>query len=91
MNRWKREQGKSGDRVCIKDPSVKCGENGDCIMRTSSCPPVKDKWVICPICGGKTRTKIRPDTVAKNLPILCRLCKNEVVVDIKDGKVEKAK
>ena len=47
------------------------------------------QWVHCPICGSKTRTKIREDTEAKNLPILCRLCKNEVVVDIKDGKAER--
>lgn len=50
-----------------------------------------EKFILCPICGGKTRTKIRPDTEAKNLPILCRLCKNEVVVDIKDNKAEKSK
>lgn len=43
------------------------------------------KWVLCPICGGKTRTKIRPDTEAKNLPIFCKICKNEVLMDIKDG------
>lgn len=48
------------------------------------------QWVLCPICGGKTRTKIRPDTEAKNLPILCRLCKNEVVVDIKDMEVKRS-
>lgn len=46
-------------------------------------------WVLCPICGNKTRTKIRPDTEAKNLPILCRVCKNEVVVDIKDMRATK--
>lgn len=50
----------------------------------------KTDWVLCPICGGKTRTKIRPDTEAKNLPILCRLCKNEVVVDIKDMEVKRS-
>lgn len=49
-----------------------------------------EKFVLCPICGGKTRTKIRPDTEAKNLPILCRLCKNEVVVNIEKGKVVKS-
>ncbi len=48
------------------------------------------QWVLCPICGGKTRTKIRPDTEAKNLPILCRLCKNEVLVDIDDMKVKRS-
>ena len=46
------------------------------------------QWVLCPICGGKTRTKIRPDTEAKNLPIFCKICKNEVVMDIKDLKVK---
>ncbi len=40
-------------------------------------------WVYCPICGGKTRTKIRPDTVAKNLIVFCPKCKRENVVDIK--------
>lgn len=48
------------------------------------------QWVLCPICGGKTRTKIRSDTEAKNLPILCRLCKNEVLVDIDDMKVKRS-
>lgn len=48
-----------------------------------------EKFVLCPICGGKTRTKIRPDTEAKNLPILCRLCKNEITVDIQNMRVTK--
>lgn len=43
-------------------------------------------WVLCPICGGKTRTKIRPDTEAKNLIVFCPKCKSESVVDIKDMK-----
>ena len=49
-----------------------------------------EKWVLCPICGGKTRTKIRPDTEAKNLPIFCKICKNEVLMDIKDLKVKRS-
>lgn len=48
-------------------------------------------WVYCPICGGKTRTKIRPDTEAKNFPVFCPVCKNETVMDFKDGKVERSK
>lgn len=43
-----------------------------------------EKWVLCPICGGKTCTKIRPDTEAKNLIVFCPKCKRESVVDIKD-------
>lgn len=48
----------------------------------------KSDFVICPICGGKTRTKIREDTEAKNLIVFCPKCKRESVVDIKDGKTE---
>ena len=46
-----------------------------------------EKWVLCPICGGKTRTKIRPDTEAKNLIVFCPKCKRESVVDIKDLEI----
>lgn len=49
-----------------------------------------EKWVLCPICGGKTRTKIRPDTEAKNLPIFCKICKNEFMADIKDMEVKQS-
>ncbi|MZJ17837.1 hypothetical protein GT577_17445, partial [Enterococcus durans] len=30
-----------------------------------------DRWVLCPICGNKTRTKIRPDTILENFPLFC--------------------
>lgn len=43
-----------------------------------------EKWVLCPICGGKTRQKMREDTVAKNLIVFCPKCKRETVMDIKD-------
>lgn len=49
-----------------------------------------EKWVLCPICGGKTRTKIRPDTEAKNLIVFCPKCKNESVVDIGNGEVKRS-
>ncbi|HBH0778439.1 TPA: hypothetical protein KR646_003059, partial [Clostridioides difficile] len=27
---------------------------------------MKDKWILCPVCGNKTRLKIRADTELKN-------------------------
>lgn len=27
-----------------------------------------EKWILCPICGSKTRDKIRADTEMKNFP-----------------------
>lgn len=47
---------------------------------------VKDGWVYCPICNNKTRTKIRPDTVARNLPVFCPKCKNVSVMSFEEGK-----
>lgn len=52
---------------------------------------VKDGWVYCPICNNKTRTKIRPDTVAKRFPVFCPVCKNESIMDIEKGKAEPTK
>lgn len=28
-------------------------------------------WLTCPVCNGKTRTKIRPDTIIEHLPLYC--------------------
>mgnify|MGYP001126296132 CR=1 FL=1 len=46
-----------------------------------------EKFVLCPICGGKTRTKIRPDTEAKNLIVFCPKCKRESTVNVSGGKI----
>ena len=33
------------------------------------------EWIKCPICGNKTRLKIRSDTIIKNFPLYCPKCK----------------
>lgn len=40
------------------------------------------KWIHCPICGSKTRNKIRADTVIKNFPLFCPKCKKESLIDV---------
>ena len=42
----------------------------------------KVTWVLCPICGNKTRTKVRPDTVLENFPLFCPKCKKEIRIDV---------
>ncbi len=37
-------------------------------------------WLLCPICGNKTRDKIREDTVLKNYPLYCPKCKQETLI-----------
>lgn len=48
-------------------------------------------WIHCPICGGKTRTKVHEDTVMYNFPLYCPKCKTEVRVDIMQLKMTVSK
>lgn len=42
------------------------------------------EWIRCPICGNKTRSKIREDTVLKNYPLYCPKCKQETLIEAKN-------
>ncbi len=46
-----------------------------------------DDWIFCPNCGGKTRNKIRVDTILKNFPLYCPKCKREYLINVKNSKV----
>ncbi len=50
-------------------------------------------WVRCPVCGCKTRTKVRGDTVLENFPLFCPKCHRETVVswNEKTGARKRAK
>lgn len=37
--------------------------------------PRKEYWLICPVCKGKTRTRVQEDTVLVNFPLFCPKCK----------------
>jgi len=42
---------------------------------------VKEQWIFCPVCGGKTRLKIHENTVLENFPLFCPKCKQETMID----------
>ena len=44
---------------------------------------VENKWVLCPVCGAKTRDRIREDTVLLNYPLYCPKCKQETLIEAK--------
>ena len=44
-------------------------------------------WVICPVCGNKTRDRIRIDTILINYPLYCPKCKQETLINAKDLNV----
>lgn len=39
-------------------------------------------WIRCPVCNGKTRTKVYADTVLVKFPLFCPKCKKEVRIDV---------
>ena len=41
-------------------------------------------WVHCPLCGNKTRDRIREDTVLKNFPLYCPKCKKESLIEVEN-------
>ncbi|MBS5388929.1 cysteine-rich KTR domain-containing protein [Gallibacter sp. Marseille-QA0791] len=40
------------------------------------------EWILCPVCGNKTRLKIRPDTILRNFPLYCPKCRQETLINV---------
>lgn len=47
----------------------------------------KTEWIRCPVCGNKTRDRIREDTVLKNYPLYCPKCKQEALIEAKNLQI----
>lgn len=45
------------------------------------------EWLYCPVCGNKTRNRIRKDTVLKNYLLYCPKCKQESMIETKDLRI----
>lgn len=46
------------------------------------------EWVLCPICGSKTRNRIREDTELKNYPLFCPKCKQETLIEVRNLQIK---
>lgn len=42
---------------------------------------LKTEWVLCPVCGNKTRDRLREDTLLRNYPLYCPKCKQETLIN----------
>lgn len=43
---------------------------------------VKDGWLLCPVCGKHKVLRLTPETTAKDLPVYCKRCGQESIVNI---------
>lgn len=50
----------------------------------------EEKWVLCPLCGGKTRLRILQKTVLQNFPLFCPKCCRETVINARNFQIEKS-
>ena len=48
---------------------------------------ISSEWIRCPICGSKTRIRIRGDTVLENFPLFCPKCKQEILINVKEMNI----
>lgn len=48
---------------------------------------IKHEWILCPVCGSKTRNQIREDTILINYPLFCPKCKKETLITAKELNV----
>lgn len=48
---------------------------------------MKCEWILCPVCGSKTRNKIRKDTVLENYPLYCPKCRQESLIKVDNLKI----
>ena len=64
----------------FKETKIEIAWNGDNRLN-------KNEWIRCPICGSKTRDRIREDTVLKNYPLYCPKCKQETLIKAKNLQI----
>lgn len=44
-------------------------------------------WIFCPVCGGKTRTKVCKETVLVKFLLYCPKCRTEILIDVVQLKI----
>jgi predicted Zn-ribbon and HTH transcriptional regulator len=49
------------------------------------------QWVLCPVCGAKTRLQLLRETELKAFPLFCPKCKCESIIDAKNFIIETKK
>ena len=46
-----------------------------------------EKWVLCPICGAKTRLRLLRRTVLLDFPLFCPKCRRECIISARNYNI----
>ena len=47
-----------------------------------------EKWILCPVCGAKTRLKLFQRTILQDFPLYCPKCKQKCVINAQNFQIE---
>ena len=47
-----------------------------------------EKWILCPVCGAKTRLRLLQRTVLRDFPLFCPKCKQERIINAQNFRIE---
>lgn len=48
----------------------------------------EERWVLCPICGAKTRLRLLQRTVLRECPLFCPKCRQESIINAQNFQIE---
>lgn len=51
-------------------------------------PEQDEKWVLCPVCGAKTRLRLLQRTVLRDFPLFCPKCRQERIINARNFQIE---
>lgn len=51
---------------------------------------VKNGFLICPFCGNRKTQRVDLRTEARALPVYCRKCSHEILIDIHRGQCSRS-
>lgn len=47
-----------------------------------------ERWVLCPMCGAKTRLRLLQQTVLRDFPLFCPKCRQERLINAQNFQIE---
>lgn len=47
----------------------------------------EEKWLLCPICGAKTRLRLLQRTVLRDFPLFCPKCRQERIINAQNYQI----
>ena len=48
----------------------------------------EERWVLCPVCGAKTRLRLLRRTILQEFPLFCPKCRRESIINARNFQID---